>query len=108
MIFKDQNNINHILGTSVIQDRSINRESIIDIREPFEFDVCSIPGSLHIPMYTLASNLDKFLDKDKTYYILCHHGVRSYQMTAYLQDLGYSVINIQHGIHLINEVYIPY
>ena len=43
------------------------------------------------------------LDKDQTYYILCHHGQRSYMVTEYLTKYGYDVINIVGGVDLVNR-----
>ena len=39
------------------------------------------------------------LDKDETYYLLCHTGQRSHYTTTILTDLGYNVINVRGGIN---------
>jgi rhodanese-related sulfurtransferase len=107
-MFKDSFNITHIYGTELLQNSDISVEQIVDIREPFEITICNIPGTLHIPMYTLISNYERLLDKNKPYYILCHTGQRSYSVTDYLSQKGYNIINIIGGIASIDEYNVPY
>tara|TARA_Y100001980_G_C14388138_1_gene188094 strand:+ start:354 stop:668 length:315 start_codon:yes stop_codon:yes gene_type:complete len=71
---------------------------LIDVREEEEYAICSIESSVHIPMNTIPSQLDK-LDKDTSYAIICHSGVRSHNVCFYLQNHGYKVRNVVGGIH---------
>ena len=71
---------------------------LIDVREEEEYAICNIEPSLHIPMNKIPSHLDK-LDKDTGYAIICHSGVRSYNVAFYLQNYGYKVRNVVGGIH---------
>ncbi|MEM9158873.1 MAG: molybdopterin-synthase adenylyltransferase MoeB [Verrucomicrobiota bacterium] len=71
---------------------------LVDVREPFEFDICSIDGSLKIPMNSIPSNLDR-LPKDKHILFHCHHGGRSMNVVKYLRQNGYeNTTNVAGGI----------
>ena len=71
---------------------------LIDVREEEEHAICNIEPSLHIPMTKIPSQLDK-LDKDTSYAIICHSGVRSHNVCFYLQNNGFKVRNVVGGIH---------
>ena len=71
---------------------------LIDVREEEEYAICNIEPSVHIPMNTIPSQLDK-LDKDTSYAIICHSGVRSHNVCFYLQNNGFKVRNVVGGIH---------
>ena len=71
--------------------------NIIDIREDFEVQMGMLEDALHIPMNTIPEHLNE-LDSDKTYYIVCAHGVRSEHVTQYLSEQNYKVVNVQGGM----------
>ena len=71
---------------------------LIDVREDEEHAICNIEPSVHIPMNEIPSHLDK-LDKDTSYAIICHSGVRSHNVCFYLQKYGFKVRNVVGGIH---------
>ena len=49
-------------------------------------------------MQTLLSNPDKYLKKDKEYYILCQSGGRSLRVCSELSKEGFNVTNIAGGV----------
>jgi rhodanese-related sulfurtransferase len=72
--------------------------TILDVREPWEYERVHLPDCLHIPMDDLRERLHE-LDREKTYVILCHHGNRSRQVAAFMQTRGFKhVINLSGGI----------
>ncbi|MGZ9849403.1 rhodanese-like domain-containing protein [Macrococcus psychrotolerans] len=71
--------------------------NIIDIREDFEVQMGMLEDALHIPMNTIPEHLNE-LDSDKTYYIVCAHGVRSERVTQYLTEQHYKAVNVQGGM----------
>ena len=71
---------------------------LIDVREEEEYSLCNIDPSVHIPMNKIPSHLDK-LDKDTSYAIMCHSGIRSHNVCFYLQNHGFKVKNVVGGIH---------
>lgn len=71
---------------------------LIDIREPFEAEICNIGGEL-IPMGEVLTNLDK-IHRDKQVVIHCKSGGRSSNLIQYLEQ-NYqftNLYNLQGGI----------
>lgn len=71
---------------------------IIDVREDEELkETGTIKGAVHIPMMMVPNKLNK-IPKDREIYILCRSGIRSYDVSAYLCELGYDAVNLAGGI----------
>ena len=71
---------------------------LLDVREPWELEVASVPGALHIPMGSVPSRLQE-LPEDRRIAVLCHSGQRSYQVAMFLEAQGYDdVANVDGGI----------
>jgi rhodanese-related sulfurtransferase len=102
MTFDDH--IRHIHPDVLLSRMEAEDLDIIDIREPHELRELPFPGARNIPTNLLVMFHDEFLNKDSTYYILCHHGQRSYRVTELLQNMGYHVINVIGGIDLVSRV----
>jgi rhodanese-related sulfurtransferase len=62
---------------------------LVDVREPWEFATTSIEGSLQMPMGEVPTRAQKELDVDERLVIICHHGVRSMNVTAWLRRQGF-------------------
>jgi len=60
---------------------------LIDVREPWEYEVCRIAGAKLIPMGTIPANLQS-LDTDDDVICYCHHGVRSLDVAVWLRKQG--------------------
>jgi adenylyltransferase/sulfurtransferase len=74
------------------------RTVIIDVREPYELEICHIEGAEPIPMRTIPARLER-LPRDKHLLILCHSGGRSGRITDFLRAQGFlAVSNITGGI----------
>lgn len=76
---------------------------VLDVREPSELRVASVKADgfalLSIPMGVLAPRLHE-LDPARPVACLCHHGVRSMQVAAFLHGRGFAhVANIAGGIN---------
>ncbi len=78
------------------------RPVLLDVREGWELHTASAQSeamdSLHMPMQTIPARLDE-LDKSRPIACLCHHGSRSMQVAAFLQQHGFQVANVSGGIH---------
>jgi len=75
---------------------------LLDVREPWEVALASIrlPGVVHrdIPLGSLAQRLGE-LDPSTSIVCICHHGVRSRQVVAFLDGQGWpSVYNLRGGV----------
>jgi len=72
---------------------------IIDVREPMEFNICSIPNSQLISLGTIDVRKDE-INKSNPTVMVCHHGMRSARVIQYLEQFGYNnLINLEGGIH---------
>lgn len=79
---------------------------LVDVREPFELTLASLGnGVLNVPLSDLSRRRQQALpeavtrDPAQEIIVLCHHGNRSAQVTAWLLQQGYSrVYNLDGGI----------
>lgn len=75
-----------------------SRALLIDVREPYETEICAIPGARHIPMQQIPAQLAT-LPLDQHLLVLCHHGGRSRRVTEFLRAQGRTdVSNVTGGI----------
>ena len=70
---------------------------LLDVREAWEWEICHIEGSLHIPMGELPGRVGE-LPTGSPLVVLCHHGMRSMQVTQWLRQSGIAAINLDGGI----------
>lgn len=73
---------------------------LIDVREADEFALARIPGAELLPLSQWpALAAEKLTDPAQPLLLLCHHGMRSGQATAFLVRNGFAdVTNIAGGI----------
>ena len=69
---------------------------LLDVREPWEWQLARIDGSQHIPMRDIPARAAE-LDKTQPTVIICHHGMRSLQVVAFLQRQGFANLHNLHG-----------
>ena len=70
---------------------------VLDAREAWELDICRIEGSPHIPMGALPDRLNE-LPNGPPLVVVCHHGMRSMQVTHWLRQSGVAAVNLGGGI----------
>jgi adenylyltransferase/sulfurtransferase len=71
---------------------------LIDVREPHEYQICSIPGAKLIPLGEVPKRLDE-LDKNADIVIHCKSGMRSARACGILKAAGFEhVRNMKGGI----------
>ena len=71
---------------------------LLDVREPWEFENARIEGSTLVPMRTIPERMQDF-NPDQEVVVICHHGIRSRMVAAYLERHGFSnVINLAGGV----------
>jgi len=93
----------HPIEISVQQAKAIHDASpqtclILDVREPFERDICAVAGSTHVPMRQIPEQLAA-LPRDQHILVLCHAGGRSRRVTEFLRANGFTAVsNIAGGI----------
>mmetsp|Transcript_29473 Transcript_29473/g.49522 ORF Transcript_29473/g.49522 Transcript_29473/m.49522 type:complete len:304 (+) Transcript_29473:79-990(+) len=83
-------------------DGAAEQHQFVDVREPFERDIASLPNFELYPLSTFnewAPMVTQKLDVTKSTLVLCHHGVRSMQAANFLVSQGFEdVSNITGGI----------
>ncbi len=78
-------------------DSLLGKIELIDVRENYEYKGGSLKGAKNIPMGELLGNPDKYLKKDKEYYIMCQSGSRSRRACGMLLKQGFNVVNVAGG-----------
>ncbi len=72
--------------------------TIVDVREPHEYQICKIDGSLLVPLGDLPARFGE-LDPASEIVTQCRSGVRSAKAAAFLRDKGFTnVHNLTGGI----------
>ncbi len=72
--------------------------NLIDIRDKEDYMNNNINGSINIPRLKLLNDPSMYLNKNKTYYIICDMGVLSESTSKILNALGYKCISVKGGI----------
>jgi rhodanese-related sulfurtransferase len=71
---------------------------LVDVREPWEYELCRIDGSLSMPLGELTRRLAE-LPRDRPLVMVCHHGSRSGQAAMLLARAGFlDVHNLRGGV----------
>ncbi len=63
--------------------------TLLDVREPWEFETARIEGAKLMPMGDVPSRAHQELDPEDHIVVYCHHGVRSLNVTAWLRQQGF-------------------
>ena len=79
-----------------LDDASRDKPVLIDVREPWEFDICRIGGVKPMPMRSIPARFLE-LKRDAETVVICHHGARSYQVCMFLEQQGFSNLFNLHG-----------
>jgi rhodanese-related sulfurtransferase len=70
---------------------------LLDVREPWEVQTASIEGAKLIPMGDVPSRAHQELDPDEPIIVVCHHGVRSMNVTVWLRQQGFEKVQSMRG-----------
>jgi rhodanese-related sulfurtransferase len=71
--------------------------TLLDVREPWEFETARIDGAKLIPRGDVPSRAHQELDPEEPVVVLCHHGVRSMNVTAWLRQQGFEKAQSMRG-----------
>ena len=76
---------------------------LLDVREPYEYDICRIPGSRLIPLGQLPSRMSE-LDSADEIVLQCKTGGRSARALKLLKEAGFGkLVNLEGGITAWSE-----
>ena len=79
-------------------DTAAEQPLLLDVREPWEFEIARLENAQLIPMRSIPGKLNE-LDRDRETVVICHHGIRSRQVCRFLESQGFSqVINLRGGV----------
>jgi sulfur-carrier protein adenylyltransferase/sulfurtransferase len=71
---------------------------LIDVREPYEWQIARIEGARLLPLGRLAAGLST-LPRDREVVVYCHHGSRSRAAGEFLVAQGFDTVwNLTGGI----------
>jgi rhodanese-related sulfurtransferase len=80
---------------------------LVDVREPHEWAISDLSGSMKVPLGTLPQRLDE-LPKDAEIVVYCRTGGRSANAVQFLRQRGYEkTYNLTGGINKWAEVIDP-
>jgi rhodanese-related sulfurtransferase len=71
--------------------------TLLDVREPWEFEASRMAGATLLPMGDVPSRAHQELDPEDHIVVLCHHGVRSMNVTAWLRQQGFEKAQSMRG-----------
>ncbi len=92
--------MSHTITVRELKDRMDKGDQVflLDVREPHEYSLAKIEGSVLIPLGELPTSLEK-LDQDAEIVALCKMGMRSADAVMFLLQQGFSnVKNLVGGI----------
>lgn len=72
--------------------------TLLDVREPQEWDITTLPNAKHIPLGDVVNRVNE-LDTADDIVVYCHHGMRSAKAINFLQKMGFEKLsNLAGGI----------
>ena len=75
----------------------IGTASLLDVREPYEWDSGHIEDSIHIPLGEITARVDE-LDTQRPIVVVCQVGQRSALVADWLSDRGFEAHNLEGGL----------
>lgn len=96
--------ISAISATELARCLQEDREfTLIDVREPFEFEIGHIPNSRLIPMGDMVEKHAE-IPRDKKTVVICKTGMRSARVIEFLRGEGFgNLLNLEGGIDAWRE-----
>src|ERR1051325_11826317 len=80
---------------------------LIDVREPFEFEIARIESAQLIPLGEIPERLNE-LSSERTFVVHCHSGRRSAEAVRLMKQRGFAkVYNLEGGIDAWSEFIDP-
>lgn len=79
---------------AALQDKVI----LLDVRDPWEVEICRLPGSVNIPMNEIPQRTGE-LDPEAKTVVICHFGMRSREAGNFLEASGFrDIANLEGGL----------
>jgi len=71
--------------------------TLLDVREPWEYEKARMDGAKQIPMGDIPSRAHLELDPEDHFVVFCHHGVSSLMVTNWLRQQGFEKVQSMRG-----------
>ena len=75
----------------------LDQVRIVDVREPWEYQICHLAGAESIPMGEVPAALPRLDGDEKPLVVYCHHGVRSLRVANWLRQQGIEQVSSLQG-----------
>jgi len=82
---------------SELQEMLARGATLLDVREPWETEICRLDGSLLIPMQSLPRRLQE-VPREQPVAVICHAGMRSLMVARWLAQQGFEAVSVAGGI----------
>ncbi len=82
---------------AALLDGKGNAPVLLDVREPFEWQLVRLPHAVHVPLGELPARLRE-LETGREIITYCHSGVRSLQAVSLLRGAGFAARSLAGGI----------
>lgn len=79
------------------QARGGDQFLLLDVRNPWEYEICHIDGSMLVPLGQLPGRVAE-LARGRRIIVYCHHGQRSLMAAEFLRQEGYDAVSMAGGI----------
>ena len=95
----EEEEVFEVTATQLHEELEAGRDLVVlDVRNPYEIDICRLQGSVVIPLPELMNRVDE-LDPEQEMVVHCRSGVRSATAIRQLQGRGFSKMrNLKGGI----------
>ncbi|HEY8395749.1 MAG TPA: rhodanese-like domain-containing protein [Bacilli bacterium] len=90
--------VKNISAIELAEILKVKELPIIDIRPEAEYNLKHIPKSQNIPLGELLSTPERYLNRNRRYYIICDEGKKSIGLCFELGKMGFDVVNVLGGI----------
>ncbi|SEB00241.1 Rhodanese-related sulfurtransferase [Thalassobacillus cyri] len=94
---KPEKKHDQVVSNEDLEGRLNDDITVLDVREPAEYEFGHIPGAVSVPLGELDEKADE-IDKDKEVYVICRTGSRSDMAAQKLAEKGYNVFNVTPGM----------
>ena len=86
------------LGTPRGAHEHLSEITLVDCREPYEWEAGRVEGAVHIPLNDIMAGAGTDIDRSKPVVVICRSGNRSELATMMFQSRGFEAHNLEGGM----------
>ncbi len=84
-----------------MENVNLKEATIVDVREPFEFEMGNVDGSINIPLGLISGKIEELKTRKKPLVLCCASGGRSAQATEFLASNGIDDVHNGGGWNMV-------